>query len=441
MIDLSGFIATEYVALIIIGLTLVAFVLDRIPLAITALCSSLLLALFGTMEFKKVYSGFATPVTLLVFGMLIVGYALFETGVVKVLGSWILRSRAARNEKSLLAVMMLVAGAASAFLSNTALVATFIPLIGGMVAAAPGRLSNKNLLMPLGMAASVGGTISLVGSTSQPVASSILEESGYGGLGMFSFAYVAIPALIVLILYCVTIGYKVMEKSFTFADVNVVGGGTFEGSDAPNAEEFENFKPTVHTWIATATLLFCVVSFVTGLLPIEITALIGAAVVLITGCVDFKKTMAQLDWNTVLLIAFAQGIAAGMNDSGAGQKISELSVQIVGDNLWILLAIAVIVTVVLTNIMSNTAVAAMMTPIFIGIAVGVGANPYTFVLAIALASNMSIATPIGGTAMSQTLVAGYSFRDYLRLGVPITAILTVMVIVLTPLFFPFEMLP
>ena len=108
MIDLSGFIATEYVALIIIGLTLVAFVLDRIPLAITALCSSLLLALFGTMEFKKVYSGFATPVTLLVFGMLIVGYALFETGVVKVLGSWILRSRFARNEKSLLAVAVSV---------------------------------------------------------------------------------------------------------------------------------------------------------------------------------------------------------------------------------------------------------------------------------------------------------------------------------------------
>ena len=95
---------------------------------------------------------------------------------------------------------------------------------------------------------------------------------------------------------------------------------------------------------------------------------------------------------------------------------------------------------VLTNIMSNTAVAAMMVPIFISIAVGVGYHPFVFVLAIAIASNASIATPIGGTAMSQTLVAGYGFRDYLKLGAPITAVLTIMIAVITPLVFGFPQL-
>ena len=66
-----------------------------------------------------------------------------------------------------------------------------------------------------------------------------------------------------------------------------------------------------------------------------------------------------------------------------------------------------------------------------------GYSPYVFVLAIAIASNASIATPIGGTAMSQTLVAGYGFRDYLRLGVPITVVLTILVIVLTPAIYGF----
>ena len=150
--------------------------------------------------------------------------------------------------------------------------------------------------------------------------------------------------------------------------------------------------------------------------------------------------MAQLDWNTVLLIAFAQGIAAGMNDSGAGALVGEWSVAIVGDSPVVLLTIAVVITVVLTNIMSNTAVAAMMVPIFISIAVGVGYHPFVFVLAIAIASNASIATPIGGTAMSQTLVAGYGFRDYLKLGAPITAVLTIMIAVITPLVFGFPQL-
>lgn len=433
--ELFAAIGIEYVALAIIALTLAAFVLDKIPIALTALISSILLALVGAMDFEQIYTGFATPVTLLVFGMLIVGYALFETGVVTAIGKTILKSRWARNERSLLVLIMLLAGAISAFLSNTALVATFIPLIGGMVAAAPGRLTNKNLLMPLGMAASVGGTITLVGSTSQPVASAVLQESGYRPLGMFDFAPIAIPLLIVLIVYTATIGYGMMRRSLTFDDVATVGGGSAGGTTGSN--DFEDFRPTAKTYIAAATIFFCVVSFVTGILPIEVTALIGAAIVLVTGCIDFKRTMRQLDWNTVLLIAFAQGIAAGMNDSGAGELVGQWSVTLVGDNPWVLLIVAVIVTVVLTNIMSNTAVAAMMTPIFVGIAASVGYDPFVFILAIAIASNASIATPIGGTAMSQTLVAGYGFRDYLKLGGPITVVLTVLIIVLMPLFFGF----
>lgn len=425
---LSGF-SVEHLTLVIIGLTLVVFILDRIPIALTALISSLLLAMAGSMEFEKVYSGFATPVTLLVFGMLIVGYALFETGAVSLVGKWILRSRFATNERHLLAVLMLVAGLGSAVLSNTALMATFIPLIGGMVASAPGKLTNKNLLMPLGMAASIGGTITLVGSTSQPVASAILSESGFGELGMFDFAPIALPMLLVLILYMVTIGYRIEQRHFTFNDRPTIGDIEAGYPDNP----LISWK----TYVSIGTLFFCIFCFITGILPIEITALIGAAIVLCTGCIGFEKAMRQLDWNTVLLIAFAQGIAAGMNDSGAGELVGRWSVSIVGTNPMLLLAIAVVVTVILTNIMSNTATAAMMVPIFISITAGVGYDPFIFILAIAIASNASIATPIGGTAMSQTLVAGYGFRDYLKLGVPITAVLSIMAIFLTPLVYEF----
>ena len=78
--DIFSQIGIEYVALFIVGLTLIAFVLDKIPIALTALIASILLALVGAMDYDQIYAGFAAPVTLLVFGMLIVGYALFETG-------------------------------------------------------------------------------------------------------------------------------------------------------------------------------------------------------------------------------------------------------------------------------------------------------------------------------------------------------------------------
>lgn len=180
-------------------------------------------------------------------------------------------------------------------------------------------------------------------------------------------------------------------------------------------------------------MVFCIFTFVTGILPMAIVALLGAAIVIATGCLNFKDCMRRLDWNTVLLMAFAQGIAAGMNDSGAGKMIANFTVQSIGGNMIVMYIACILLTVLLTNVMSNTAVAAMLTPIYIVIAVTLGYNPYIFALGIAIASNLSIASPIGGTAMSQTLVAGYRFNDYIKLGAPITVIMTIILMVFGPM--------
>ncbi|WP_020007701.1 SLC13 family permease [Salinicoccus albus] len=421
-------IGIEYITLIIIVLTLILFLIDRLPIALTAMISSLTLGLVGAMEFEQVYAGFASTLVMLVFGMMIVGHALFRTGVVIIIGRAILKTRFANNEKSLIILLMIIVGGLSAFLSNTATVATFIPLVAAMVASSGGKLTNKNILMPVGMAGSIGGTITLVGSTAQPMVNSILVEYDQETLGMFDFAWVAIPMMIVLVIYMATVGNKLQDKVYNFPDI----------VEKPDISSFEDFKPNSKTYIAAGTMIFAILGFATGILPIEIIALMAAVIVLVTGCIEFKDTMKSIDWNTILLMAFAQGIAAGMNDSGAGNMIAEATVSIVGDNVWLLFTAAVIITVILTNIMSNTAVAAMMAPIFIVIAVNIGYSPLVFMMGIALAANASIATPIGGTAMSQVLVGGYRFKDYVKIGLPITIILTVLIIILTPLIFGFN---
>ena len=427
---ITNAIGIEYIALIIIGLTLILFAMDKLPISVTAMISSLALAIFGVMDITQVYAGFASTLVMLVLGMMIVGFALFDTGVVVLIGRRILKSRFAQNELTLMIMFMVISGIMSAFLSNTATVATFIPLIGALVAASGGKLTNKNLLLPLGMAASIGGTMTLVGSTAQPMVNSVLEGYELSQLAMFDFAYVAVPLFIMLVVYMATIGNKIQKQAFKFDDI----------VEKHDISSFEDFKPTWRTYVAAGTMIFCIIGFVVGIWDIGIVSLFGAAVVLATGCVDFKKTMKQVDWNTVLLMAFAQGIAAGMNDSGAGLLIARGAVSLVGDNIWLQFSICIIITVVLTNIMSNTAVAAMMAPIYIVIAINLGYDPLVFAMGIAVAANASIATPIGGTAMSQVLVGGYSFKDYLKVGAPITAIMTVVIIILTPLIFGFNKL-
>lgn len=421
-------IGIEYVTIFIIILTLILFLMDRLPLAVTAMISAIALGLVGAMEWERVYAGFSSTLVMLVLGMMIVGHALFKTGVVVIIGRSIMKTRFAKKESSLIILLMIIVGLISAFLSNTATVATFIPLIAAMVAASGGMLKNKNILMPVGMAASIGGTMTLVGSTAQPMINSVLLEYDQTPLAMFDFAWVAVPMMIVLTIYMATIGNKMQHKIYDFDDI----------VEKPDISSFEDFKPNSKTYIAAATMVLSILGFITGVLPIEVIALMAATIVLVTRCVEFKDTMKSIDWNTILLMAFAQGIAAGMNDSGAGNMLADAAVSIVGDNVWVLFIVAIIITVILTNIMSNTAVAAMMAPIFIVISVNIGYDPYVFMMGIALAANASIATPIGGTAMSQVLVAGYRFRDYVKIGGPITVILTIMIIIITPLVFGFN---
>lgn len=422
-------IGIQYVALAIIILTLVVFALDKFPIGAVAMASSILLGITGCMSMSKVYSGWSSSLVIMLLGMMVVGYSMFKTGVVVLIGNAIKRSKLAQSERGMMILIMLVAGGLSAVLSNTATVATFIPLIGAIVAASGGKLHNKFLLMPLGYAAAIGGTLTLIGSTSQPMVNTVLEQNGLGLLGMLDFVPAALPAFIIMIVWMSTIGYAIMKKTCTFEDVSLGGGD--------DAAIFDNFQPTVKTWISAGVMVFCVVGFVTNLWNTAVIAIVGAAIVILTGCVNFKDSMINgVEWNSIFIMAFAQGIAAGMNDSGAGELVARFFVDLVGSNAVLQLLACILVVTILTNIMSNTAVAAMMTPIYLLICTELGVSYYPFCMAIAVASNLTTATPIGGTAVSMVLQGGYRFNDFVKVGLPLNILMMISVMVMCPILWP-----
>ena len=126
-----------------------------------------------------------------------------------------------------------------------------------------------------------------------------------------------------------------------------------------------------------------------------------------------------------------------MNDSGAGAMIANWAVNVVGNNLVLQLAACIIVNTVLTNIMSNTATAAMMAPIYILIASQLGVSYMPFMIGIAVATNLTAATPIGGTAVTMTSQAGYRFKDFVKIGTPMNVVWAILTIVMTIICFPF----
>ena len=154
-----------------------------------------------------------------------------------------------------------------------------------------------------------------------------------------------------------------------------------------------------------------------------------------------KKTLAEMDWNTLVILAAAQGFAKGLDVSGGGRVIADAVLNLFGGqeaSTTVLMVAGIIVTAVLTNFMSNTALAAMMTPIYIQIANSLGISPVPFVIAIGcVATNLACATPVGTPACTQTLPAGYKYMDYMKIGGPLLILLIIGAVFFAPIMYPF----
>lgn len=445
--------SSSTIAIIITILAVISFVLEKIPLAMTAVIASLLMGiLLPEMKLADVYSGFAGTTVIMVAGMCIVGNSLFETGMAEKIGRKIGTSKLAKNERVFMIVVVIVCTIMSSFLSNSGTIAMWMPLIAAVAAKSSGKIRSKMVILPAGIACAIGGAGTLVGSASQLTASNALAQfEGYEeGLGLFDETLVMIPLCIVMIVYFATVGYSLLKKVLKpeSPDFNV---GNYYSEMLENGNVEESVSEEVPKWkgiLSLVVLIGCILGFIlTGFagfkpyLNVGIVALIGATVLMTTGCMPLKKSLRELDWNTIIILGAAQGFANGLNVSGGGKVIADFILNLFGGEAAspaVLMAAGIAVTTILTNFMSNTALAAMMTPIYVQIALNLGISPIPFVIAIgAVATNLACATPVGTPACTQTLPAGYKYMDYVKIGGPLCLLLLIVACILCPIIYHF----
>ncbi len=415
------------IAIIIVVLAVISFALEKIPVALTAIVAALAMAMFGIIDLSKAYSDFGATATVMCAAMMIVGNACFDNGVAQAVGNGLKKIGLDKNERVMIGVICAASAFLSAFLSNSAVTAMFIPLVASIVAKSNGRVKNKNVLLALGVGAGIGGVCTLSGSTPQITAQGILEATeGVQTMGYFTLAKAGAPLCVIAVIYFMTLGYSIEKKVLKFDDViPVATDGIHENI------VFDKKKQR----ITAIVILLCLVGFVSGIWNIAVVAMTGATLLLLTKCVTIKKAFHDIDWNTILVLACSQGFAAGIDKSGAGAKIANGIIGLLGANAtpFAVLALVIVVTVILTNFMSNISTAVMMIPIAINLAQTLNSNVLTFVIAIVIASQCAFATPIGTACMTQVMVGGYKYMDYVKVGVPITIILTIASIFLIPL--------
>ena len=193
-----------------------------------------------------------------------------------------------------------------------------------------------------------------------------------------------------------------------------------------------------HAPIVLTTLAGVVGASALGVLPIAAAAIIGVAIVLLTRCIDAEEAFAQVDGRLLVLIFAMLAIGKALQTSGAAALIAgNLAPLLIGLAPWIALWLIYLIASLMTELLSNAAVAVVLTPIAITLAGQMGIDPRPFVVAVMLAASLSFATPIG--YQTNTMVyspGGYKFTDFMRLGVPLNLGIGLIASLLIPLFWP-----
>tara|TARA_R100000750_G_scaffold34972_2_gene22505 strand:- start:366 stop:1172 length:807 start_codon:yes stop_codon:yes gene_type:complete len=190
--------------------------------------------------------------------------------------------------------------------------------------------------------------------------------------------------------------------------------------------------------IAIATMVAVVVLAALNVAPILTLALIGVAVVLLTNCIDADEGVGAIDGRLLLLIVSMLTLGSALDNSGAlALIVAKVSPLLSTVQPIVALALVYALTSILTELVTNNAVAVLLAPIAAGVAIQLGLDPRPFVVAVMFGASASFATPIG--YQTNTLVynaGGYKFTDFLKVGVPMNIIIGSATVVLIPLIWP-----
>ena len=422
--------------LIVLAIMAVFFVTEIIPLAITSLGGAIALALMGIISSKEAFSGLSDSTVVLFAGMFVVGGALFYTGLAQKIGETVV-SKAGTSENGLMLAIMGVTATMSAFLSNTGTAAALLPVVVGICSVA--KIPASRQLMPLAFAAGIGGIITMVGTPPNIIVNGALNKAGITPFGFFEFAWIGIPLTIATILFMMTIGKRFLPNHI-IEDVGEVEQEV-SADEVSNDPKKQLYSGLILGGVIVLMILGDTLKSNFGInLPLSLVAVVGAMLCVLTGCLGEKQAYTSIDWVTIFLFAGMMPVAGAMDKSGAGQLIANAVLGVMGSDPspYFATAVLFILSCLMTQFMSNTASCALLAPIGIAIAKGMGADPHAVLMAIGVAASCAFGTPVG--TPPNTLVLGpgqYKFMDYVKAGVPLIIVCFIVSILIIPMVWPF----
>ncbi len=364
---------------------------------------------------------------------------MFKTGCAEIVGRFVVKI-SHNNERKFLIFSCIATSLMAMFLANTAVLASFIPILDAVCASSK-KIKKLNILLPIACSVMFGGACTLVGCTPQLTANGILKAVTGEEMKMFTLFGPAFLMLAVFILYTAFAGYPHGKRIWGEREQN--NAPDLDDEDASAGPDYSSVvksavpdkKKLVQMIIVMA---FMILSYVVAILPAVITALISALLCIILKLCTLKDVEKDLNWRSIIFLAACLGLAEGITKAGTGALMSDAVFSVLGSvkSPYLIFAVIVFVTLFISQFITNSTAIIIVLPIALSLAETYGYSAMAYCVGITLAASMACCTPLAAAQITMTQVAGYEFGDYVRYALPLSLIEFIVLISAVPVFFP-----
>jgi len=430
----------QLITLLVLVAVVAALIIDKVRADIVALCGAAVLLVSGSVRPIEVQGAFASPAILALASLFVIAYAMELSGL---LDAAIRRLVALCQRIGAAGIWLLLAvsGAASAFLNNTPIVVMGAPVVRN-VATRLG-LDPKRFLIPLSYLAVLGGCCTLIGTSTNLLVNDMAAVAGQPRFDMFEITPVGVSIALVGAIY------------LFFASRWLGNDGKDEALAAPSPSH----DPDLHhltmgspdlfadghalvPWralLSVAVFVGVIALAAFDIAPIAAAAFGGAVLLIVLRVITADEAYSGLRPEILLLIAGMVVLGIALEKTGLAGSATRGLVGTL-DSLHPTLALVLLygATLLLTELLSNATVAVLVTPIAVALGETLGVSTRPFIVAVMMAGSAAFATPFG--YQTNTLVfqmGGYSYMDFVRVGLPLNLVTWAAACIVIPIYFPF----
>jgi sodium-dependent dicarboxylate transporter 2/3/5 len=400
-------------ALAIFVVCLVLWVTSALPLMITSLLAIILLPLSGVMPAGKAYALFGNEAVFFILGVFILAACLMKSRLSTRLALFALR-RFGHTPKTLLISIFLLNAVMSFFMSEHAVAAMNFPIIMEIVGVLrlPKQRSNyaRALFLAMAWGTTIGGVATLLGGARAPLALGMVKEATGQTFTFLEWAIASLPITLGMLL----VGYVVIIRFFPI-DVASIR----EADDLLAEKALALGRMSVKEKGIALVMALTLIGWIVGGEEFGLgNVAIGAVVVLfVFNLVKWQDVEGYVSWGILLMYGGAIALGAATNSSGAADWLSQNTISKWSASGPGAVGIISALSIVLTELMSNSAVVAMLMPVTLGVAKDFSMDPRVMALVVAVPAGLGFTMPIGTPANAIAYSSGYlSMRDMMVPG-------------------------